>query len=100
MPAPVVVAGAEPAHEGAVLLVQGATTSITDRAAEPGTDALPASEGPFLLELDDLGVAVEGDGNLRPAQASDVQHRVVFQELMVEPFPPNVAGPERCDHGS
>ena len=75
----VVVAGAEPADEGAVLLMQDAT--------EPGTLALPAPEGPFLLKLDDLCLAVEGDGDLGSTQATDPQHRVIFQELAVLPFP-------------
>ena len=65
MAAPVIISGAEPTDEDAVLLVQGATASIAVRATEPWPSPLPASgtEGPLLLELDDLRLAVEGDGD-------------------------------------
>jgi hypothetical protein len=49
--------------------------------------ALPASEGPLVFELDDLRLAVEGDGNLKSAQAAGTDDGVVFQELAVGPFP-------------
>jgi hypothetical protein len=42
-----------------------------------------ASEGPFLLQLDDLDLTVNGDSNLGPAKTTNAQHRVVFQELVV-----------------
>jgi hypothetical protein len=79
--------------------VQDATPPIAGRAAEPGTLALLSSESPFQLKRDDLGLAVEGDGDLGSAQATGAQHGVVFQEPLVEPFPPNVTRPESCDHG-
>jgi hypothetical protein len=55
MAGPVIVAGAEPADEGSVLLVQEATACVTDRTAEPRALTLPPSdaEGPLLLEPDD-----------------------------------------------
>jgi hypothetical protein len=71
---PVVVAGAEPADEGTVLFVQVATAPIAGRAAEPRALALLTPEGPLLLELDDLALAVAGDSDLGPAQPTSAQH--------------------------
>jgi hypothetical protein len=86
VPTAVVVAGAEPTDEGAVFLMQEAATSVAIRAAEPGTLALPTPEGPFLLKLDDLGLTVEGDGDLRSTQTAGVQLWVSFQKLVIGPF--------------
>jgi hypothetical protein len=69
--------------------VQDATAPIAIWTAEPWALALPASEGPFLLELHDLCLAVEGDGSLGSAQATGAQYWVVFQELVIGPFPPS-----------
>src|SRR5262249_39207634 len=97
MATPVVVAGASPANEGAVLLMQRTASPIAVRAAEPWALALPAPEGPLLLELYDLCLAVEDDGDLEPATGP--QHRVIFQELAVGPFPRlGVTSSEGCDH--
>ena len=71
--------------------------SIAERATEPWALPLPASEGPLLLELDDLCLAVKGDGELGSTQAADADHGVVFQELVVGPFSRPTC-PESCDH--
>jgi hypothetical protein len=77
--------------------MQDATALVAIWAAEPGTLALPAPEGPFLLKLDDLCLAVEGDGDLGSTQATGAQHVVVLQELVIRPFPRSTC-PESCDH--
>jgi hypothetical protein len=48
---------------------------------------LLAPEGPLLLELHDLGSAIEDNGGLRSPQTTGTDHRVIFQELMAKPFP-------------
>jgi len=88
VPAAVVVTGAEPADEGAILLVQDATASAAVWATEPGALPLSAPEGPLLLELDDSCLTVESDGDLGSTQAADAQHWVIFQEFVVLPLPP------------
>jgi len=92
------------ADENAVFFHQEPAASIAGGAAEPWplplSSPAPRAEGRFMFELDDLRLAVEGDGDLGSTQTTDTQHWVVFQELMVKPFPPNVACPERCNHGS
>jgi hypothetical protein len=99
MPATVVVATTEPADEGAILLVQEAAASIAVRAAEPRALPLPASEGPLLLKLDDLGLAVEGDSDLGAMQTASAHDGVVFQELAVGPVPrPSVTCSEGTGH--
>jgi len=86
MTGPVIVAGAGPTDEGAVLLMQDATASVAVWTAEPWTLALPASKGPLLLKLDDLCLAVAGDGDLGSAQATSADDGVVFQELTIGPL--------------
>ena len=84
---PVVVAGAQPAYEGAVLFVQEAASPIAVRAAEPRPLLLFTPKGPFLFKLDDLGLTVEGDGDLGPAETAGADDGVVFQEPVVGPLP-------------
>jgi len=45
------------------------------------------TERPFHFKLDELGMTVDGDGNLSPAQSADAQHGMVFQELVAGPVP-------------
>jgi hypothetical protein len=98
VPGTIVIARAEPTDErGPVLFVQGTTPTIADGTAKPRTLTLLSTERPFLLELDDLCLAVDADGNLSPAKTTNPQYRVVFQELMVEPFSPSTC-PESCNH--
>ena len=90
VPRTIIVPRAEPTDEGgAILLVQGATASVTGRTAEPRAPPLSASdtERPFHFKLDELGMTVDGDGNLSPAQSADAQHGMVFQELVAGPVP-------------
>ena len=70
MTGPVIVTRAEPADEGSILLVKGATASITVRTAKPWPLPLLTAEGPFLLQLHDLGLAVASDGDLRSTQTA------------------------------
>jgi hypothetical protein len=41
----------------------------------------------LLLKLDNLRLAVEGDEDLGPTQATNTDDKVVFQELVILPFP-------------
>jgi hypothetical protein len=66
----VVVTRAEPADEGAVLLVQEPTALIAIWTPEPWALPLLTAKGPFLLKLYDLGLAVEGDGDLSSTQTA------------------------------
>jgi hypothetical protein len=87
----IVIARTEPTDEGsAIFLVQGTTPSATDRTAEPRSLPLSTSdtEGPFSLQQDDLGLTVDGNGNLSPAETTDSQYRVIFQKPIVGPFLP------------
>jgi len=87
MPRTVIVPAAKSAYEGSpILLVQRAATPITGRAAKPRPLPLLTSERPFLFKLNDLCLAIDGDDDLRPAQTTDPQYRVVFQKLVVGPF--------------
>jgi hypothetical protein len=81
------------------VFVKDAGSSIAVRATEPRPLPLPAPERPLLLKLDDLCLTIAGDGDLGAAQATGAQHGVVFQELVVRPFPPP-SGSEGCDHRS
>jgi hypothetical protein len=83
MPGSVVVAATSSTDPSALLFVEGTAASVAVRAAEPRPLPLFASEGPFLLQLDDLSLTVNGDSNLGPAKTTNAQHRVVFQELVV-----------------
>ena len=56
-------------------------------AAEPRALPLLASERPFHLDRDDLGMTVERNGDLGPTQTTDAQPWVIFQELAVRPLP-------------
>ena len=101
MPGPVIsLWAAEPTDEGARAFVEEATTPIALRAFEPRALALLSSERPLLLELDDLGLTVEGNDDLGSAQTTDAQYGVVFQKLAVLPFPfpPSATCSERRDH--
>ena len=84
---PVIVTGAEPAYEDALLLVQEAAAPIAVRTTKPWPLPLLTAESPFLLELHDLRLPIEGDGDLGPAQATGAQYRVIFQKLAVGPLP-------------
>jgi hypothetical protein len=77
--------------------VQGAAAPITVWAAEPWALALFASERPLLFKLDDLRVAVDGDGDRRSTQATGTQPCVGFQQPVIGPFQ-LFACSERCDH--
>jgi len=77
------------ADRGAILFMKRAASSQAHRTAEPRTLTLLASKRPLHFELDDLLVTVDSDGNLSPAETTDAQYRVVFQELMVRPFSPS-----------
>ena len=88
MPGSVVPSAARSACKEAILLVQGTTASIAIRAAKPRTLPLFTSERPFLFELDDLLMTVDGDGDLSLPQTTNTQHRVIFQEPIVGPFLP------------
>ena len=85
VPGSEVILGTNSTAKNAVLLVEEAAAPAT-AAAEPGALPLFASEAPLLLKLDDLGLTAEGDGNLRPAQATGADDRVIFQQLGVGPF--------------
>ena len=67
---PVIVTGAEPAYEDALLLVQEAAAPIAVRTTKPWPLPLLTAEGPFLLQLHDLGLAVASDGDLRSTQTA------------------------------
>jgi len=73
----IVVWAAKSADEYAILFVEDAG-AYAAAAAEPGALALLSSERPFLLELDNLLMAVEGDSDLSPPQAADAQHWVIL----------------------
>jgi hypothetical protein len=97
VPRNVIELAAWPTCEHAVAFMQVPTACATDRATEPRALSLPTSEGPLLLELHHLCLAVVDDGDLQSAQATDTQHWVVFQELVVLPFSRPTC-PESCDH--
>ena len=84
----VIVLGAECADESAVLFNQEPAASIAGQAAEPRPLPLPTAEGPLLLELNNLCLAIEGNSDLGSTQAADADDGVIFQELTVLPFPP------------
>lgn len=101
VPGTVVVAATNSAYEGiTVLFVEraAAPTASRVRAAKPGALPLLASERPFLLKLNDLCLTVDGNGDLAPAQATDAQLGMIFQELAIGPFRCLVSGPKGCDH--
>jgi len=60
--------------------VQGSAFTITNGTAKPWSSSLCTSnaEGPFSLELNNLGLTVDGDGDLSPAETADAQYRVIF----------------------
>jgi hypothetical protein len=75
----VIISGTQSTADGSpVLLMQGTTPSVTGRTTKPRTLTLFPTEGPFLLQLDNLGLTVDGDGNLSPPQTTDPQYRVIF----------------------
>ena len=87
MAGPVVVAAAEPADEGTILLDQDPTPSSAG-TAEPGTQALLTTEGPLFLDLHDLGFIAVGEGDFRMTpKTSNPDTWMVLQELTVAPFP-------------
>ena len=68
----IVVPRTEPTDEGVrVLLVKDSASSIAGRTTKPGTLTLFTSECPFLLQLDDLGLTVDDDGDLASAETTD-----------------------------
>src|SRR5262245_51073056 len=84
-----IVAGAEPTDEGApILFVQRTASTATSRTVQPGTLTQLRCGRPFHLNLVDLVVDIDDDGDLPPTKAPDPQYRMIFQEPMVGPFLP------------
>jgi len=93
----VIIPRTEPTDEGcSAYFVKCSASSIASRAAKPGTLTLFTSKGPFHFELDDLCMAIDADSDLGPTETPDTQHRMIFQELMIRPFP-LPSGSEGCD---
>ena len=87
MSAPKIVPGALPAYEGSpVFFVERTATPVTGRTAKPRALPLLASERPFHLDRDDLGMTVERNGDLGPTQTTDAQPWVGFQQPVIKPF--------------
>jgi len=49
--------------------------------------AASGTEGRFEFELDGLLLAAEVDDDFRSAQATDADDGVIFQKLVIGPFP-------------
>jgi hypothetical protein len=79
--------------------VERTASSVTGRTAKPRTLTLFTSdtERPFLLQLDNLYLTIEGDSDLSPTQTTDAEYRVVFQKLVIRPLSRSTC-PESCDH--
>src|SRR5262249_43049531 len=86
MTGPIIVAAAGSTDPGAVLLVQEPTALIAIWAAEPRALPLLASERPFHLDREDLGMTVERNGALGPTRTTDAQPWVGFQQPVIKPF--------------
>ena len=100
VPRTVIVPATKPAYEGgAAHLVQGAAATVTGGTAKPWTLALLAPERPFLLKLNDLYLTVDSDGNLSSSETTGTDSGVIFQQLVIGPFP-LFACSESCDHRS
>jgi hypothetical protein len=78
MPPTKIVAATKSTHEGSAVHFVQRTASTATWAAKPRALTLFTSERPLVFELDDLLMAVDGNGNLSPPQTPDPQHRVIF----------------------
>jgi hypothetical protein len=72
MPPSVIVSATKSTADGiAILLMERTASTVTGRTAKPWTSSLFTSKRPFLLQLDNLDMAIDRDSDLSPAETTD-----------------------------